>query len=128
MTPERNRRMMESYIVIKCGHEGIEKLLYHTGSSQDAVNKVMELRKHISEAKEHRKQVYEASGIVPDEDGYYIDDPWAKQLEDKLITSEEYFDAQYGEPDSYCVQKWDGKIFSCACKDLGCEPSEGWLM
>lgn len=31
-------------------------------------------------------------------------------------------------PDSYCVQKWDGKEFKCCCKELGVSPSKPWMM
>ena len=44
------------------------------------------------------------------------------------ISHEEYSMAKYGKPDAFCAQKWDGKSFGCACKELNCEPDEMWLM
>jgi len=46
----------------------------------------------------------------------------------KEITHEEYSMAKYDKPDAFCAQKWDGKSFGCACKELNCEPDETWLM
>lgn len=35
------------YLVIECGYEGIEKIVYPTLDSTEAVNKILEIRKQI---------------------------------------------------------------------------------
>ena len=117
--------MKELYVIVRCGYEGIEKLVYPTLSQDDAVNKIKELRKNITDAIEHKNKVLEEFGTGIDEN---LDTIWDKMLFDKKITYEEYENSNHINPDSYCIRKWSGNEFYCACKELDVEPSEPWLM
>jgi hypothetical protein len=112
------------FVVIRCGYEGIEKLIYASADGKDASLMVKNLRQDIFNAREHRKKVFEEFGEGVDEE---YNDVWDKMYCDKKITEKEWNDS-HTEPDSYCVQKWDGQNFSCACKELDCEPENTWLM
>lgn len=124
------------YLVIKCGHEGIEELVLPTVDSTEAANKVLSLRKQIVNLQKRRIEILEKHG--KDEDGDYLEDEDCLDAWDKMgfptklggtgeITSEEHDLGKYGEPDAYCVMKWDGDKFSCACKELNIETSEPWF-
>lgn len=115
----------EIFVVIVCGYEGIEKLVFATAYSVAAANKVSELRNDIIQARKHRDEVLKEFGDQEDEN---LCDAWDRMYFDKKITEKEHSDSKYREPDSYCVQKWDGNKFSCVCKELGCEPEKSWLM
>jgi len=119
-----NTFLTEIFVVIKCGYEGIEGLIYATNDASDAVNKVKTLRQEILKAKERMNKILAEHGNEEDEnyDNYYD-----KMLKNKEIEWDEYVKAKYENINAYCVQKWDGKKFSCVCNELGCEPSETWL-
>lgn len=113
------------YVIIECGYEGIKELVYATADSKDAANKIKELRQDIICARKHRKAVLKGCGKGLDEN---FEDAWFKQLIYKQITQKQHDDGAYRDPDSYCVQMWNGTKFSCACVELKCEPSKEWLM
>lgn len=117
--------LKEVFVVIQCGHEGIENLVYATADGSDAANKVFELRNDIVEARKHMDEVLAEFGDQEDEN---LNNAWDRLLYEDKISSKEYDNSKYIEPDAYCVQKWDGKVFSCVCKELGCEPEKSWLM
>jgi len=99
--------MKEAYLIIKTGCEGIEKLCYLTEDQKDAVKKTMDFKRKILEEKEKRK----------------IRD---KTEKDRYPMSDGSYDFLYN-PDFYCVQKWNGESFECACKELGVPPSKKML-
>lgn len=106
---------MESlYLIIECGHEGIESILFPTQDPEEAKEKVIFLRKSIIEAKAKRHS--------------FGEDKWKEMMNADEITWEEYERGEYGKADSYCAQKWNGQKFVCCCPELGVEPSEPWLM
>lgn len=117
------------FVVIRCGYEGIEKLVYASADGKDASLKVKNLRQDILNAREHRKKVLEeyGEGVDGNCNDIWDKDIWDKMYCDKKITEKEWNDS-HTEPDSYCVQKWDGQQFSCTCKELDCEPENTWLM
>jgi hypothetical protein len=113
------------FVVIQCGYEGIQGLIYASAEGSDASAKVKTLRAEILNAIERMKKILAEHGEEEDEDfNTYYD----RMLHKKEIEWEEYNNAKYCEPDAYCVQKWDGQKFSCACKELDCEPEKAWLM
>jgi hypothetical protein len=113
------------FVVIQCGHEGIEGLIYASAEGSDASAKVKTLRAEILNARERMKKILAEHGEDEDEDfNTYYD----RMLHKKEIEWEEYNNAKYREPDAYCVQKWGGQKFSCVCKELDCEPEKSWLM
>ena len=119
--------MEEIFVIIQCGYEGIDKLVYATLNSTDAINKINELKQNILAAREHRKQVIaELGGDL--NDSVNTDTDWDKLLYDNKITRQEYEDACCNDPDQYCIQKWDGETFKCVCQESNCPPSEMWLM
>lgn len=115
----------EIFVVIRCGYEGIESLVYACVDEKYASEKVKSLRQDILDARNHREEVLKEFGDQEDEN---LCDAWDRMYFDKKISGKEHEDSKYREPDSYCVQKWDGKVFSCVCKELGCEPEKSWLM
>lgn len=113
------------FVVIQCGYEGIEGLIYASAEGSDASVKVKTLRAEILNARERMKKILAEHGEEEDKDfNTYYD----RMLHKKEIEWEEYNNAKYREPDAYCVQKWDGQKFSCVCKELDCEPEKSWLM
>lgn len=122
---EVNTVLPTVYVVIKCGYEGIEGLIYSTLNADEATEKVKTLRDEILRAKSRMNKIIEEFGNEEDED--YNTHYDRMQLAGE-ISYEEYSMAKYDKPDAFCAQKWDGKSFGCACKELGCEPDEVWLM
>ena len=115
----------EYYLIIECGCEGIEQLVYPTNNGIDAKNKLKSIREDIAKAKEHMKKVLKEFGEEKDD---CFEDAWDKLYYDKKITAEEHDMGCFKNPDAYCIQKWDGKNFICVCGELDCEPSKPWFM
>jgi hypothetical protein len=122
--------MEEAYLVIKCVYEGIEDLNYLTESKDDAIDKINSLKNDIIKAKLHKEQVLKDAGILTKEDlekyktEHKYEDPWDELDTAEEITFDEYSKGKWGDPDDYCVRKWDGKEFKCCCQELGVPPSE----
>jgi len=100
--------MTDIYVVVKTGCEGIDKLCYATTDPKEALNAIEKLRKNILEEKEQRKKEDMEFGYAKEE---------RRQLDER------FYDFRY-DPDFYCIQKWDGKKFTCCCAELGCKPSK----
>lgn len=124
------------YLVIECGYEGIERLVFPTLDAKEASDKVLEIRKKIIELQKRRFEVLEKFG--KDKDGEYLEDEHCQDAWDRMglseksggtgeLTSEEWKMGRHGEPDAYCVRKWDGKSFECVCKELKVEPEKNWM-
>jgi len=94
--------MKEAYLIIKTGCEGIEELCFLTSLPKEAIEKTMELKRTILEEKEKAK---------------------IRDRKDGFSNHESFYDFIYN-PDFYCVQKWDGEKFKCACSELGVKPSK----
>jgi len=122
---EVNTVLPTVFVVIKCGYEGIEGLIYATLNADEATEKVKTLRDEILSAKSRMNKINEEFGEDEDEDYTTHYDRMQRNGE---ISYEEYSMAKYDKPDAFCAQKWDGKSFGCACKELNCEPDEMWLM
>jgi len=115
--------LSEIFVIIKYGFEGIDKLVYVTNSADDASDKVKSLRQETLNAKERMQRILSEHGDEEDEN---FDNYYDRMLKKKEIEWSEYEKAKFENPDAYCVQKWDGQKFSCACQEIGCEPSEMW--
>lgn len=116
--------MNEIFIIIQCGHEGIEKLLFATTDKNEAINKVNELKSKILIAIEHKNKILDEFGREEDENcNTYYD----RMCMNQEISFEEYDNATFQDPNAYCIQKWDGKEFSCVCNELNCAPDKAWL-
>lgn len=120
-----NHSLAAVFVVILCGYEGIEGLIYASSEGSDASAKVKTLRTEIFNARERMKKILAENGEEDDEN---FNNYYDRMLQKKEIDWEEYNNAKYREPDAYCVQKWDGEKFSCVCKELDCEPNKSWLM
>lgn len=114
----------EIFVVIECGYEGIENLSYATTDSKLAVERTKSLRAEILAAKEHKKKVLEEFGDEEDENCH---DAWTRMYLSGELDHKEH-DLEYKDPDSICLQKWDGNKFSCACTELGCPGEKSWIM
>lgn len=128
MTQEINNiesSLTEAFVVIQCGYEGIEGLIFASSSGDEAAEKVKALRDKILKAQERMNQIIAEHGSEEDEE---YRTHYDRMFDREEIDWEEYNDAKYREPDAYCVQKWDGKKFSCVCEELGCKPEKTWLM
>lgn len=116
--------MMEIYVVIKAGEEGIEGLLYADVDETKAVEQVKKLRQHIIHDKAKRESILSKF----DKCESHEDDEWDHMLSRGDIEWDEYSNGKYENPDSICIQKWDGKEFNCVCPNLDVAPSTTWLM
>ena len=114
--------MEEQFLIIKCGHEGIEKLCYLTINPKDVKDKILSLRKDIQDNRDKVKEF----DIDPDCDEWEVKEKIGELYVNEKI-SQEVYTSFYDNPDQYCVQKWNGKEFECCCKELGVEASETWL-
>ncbi len=113
------------YVVIRCGYEGIESLVFGSLNGTEASNKVKSLRQDILNAVAHRKKVLDEFGREEDEN---FSDAWDRMYYEGKISNKEHDNSKFMEPDAYCVMKFDGDKFSCACKELDCEPDKNWAM
>lgn len=123
---------MEFYLVIECGHEGIQCLVLPTTIPTEARDKVLELRETIYSTREKIKNGLalklnkDVSEVT--EDDIEDDDDITMELKNKGELSLAELQTVFKSPDSYCVQKWNGNKFDCYCKELGIEPSKAWVM
>lgn len=113
------------FVIIEAGHEGIEKMLYASEDEDVVSKKIKALKTEVLEAKERMNKILAEHGSEDDSD---FNNYYDRMLRKQEIEWEEYDNAKFKNPDSYCVQKWDGQSFSCACKEFGCELDKVWLM
>jgi hypothetical protein len=117
--------LKELYVIVLCGCEGIDSLVYATLDKEDAVNAIKTLKNDITKAIEHQNKVFEEFGSEENEQWNTV---WDRMYFNKEITNKEHDDACFKDPDAYCIRKWNGIEFSCVCSELGCSPSKPWLM
>lgn len=109
-----NEMLPAVYVVIKCGYEEIDGLIYATTDGEKAAAKVKFLRADISAAKLEMDKVGE--------------EKWKEMYDNDELDYGKYSMAKFEKEDAYCMQKFDGQRFDCCCKEFGVEPSETWLM
>ncbi len=122
--------MNPRYIIIECGCEGIDHLLYATDSSDDVIKKINNIKSDILTAHEYKKNIldkYKKSDSTLDLDDDDLCDVWDKMYADGEL-NKNYYKNSKKNPDSYCVQKFDGERFDCACDELKCNPTQSWIM
>ena len=117
--------MSEIYVVVECGYEGIEKLLYASPDKEAAAKYVHDKRAKVLELRERRKGVLAAAGQSESED--LDEDAWDKALFEKQITHEEWKMGKYTDPDAYCAQVYAGEKFECCCKEIGVAADKNWF-
>ena len=105
--------MSDIYIVIKCGFEGIEKILRGFTNPNDAINLIKKERER-----------YNNPSKDDDEVSYYFYLQQDEVLEDKA-DADKWLEL---EKRSYCIQRDSGDGFECVCKELGVELNdEPWF-
>lgn len=110
-------------VIIYCGYEGIEELVFASDDEEETRKKIMELKEEaklaaVEASKYSEDQKYEMMNSLLDGDD-----------EESMKRSEEYnkiFNSRQ-DPDRYCVMTYDGKEFKCNCNELGVSPKETWL-
>ena len=93
--------MKEAYLIIQTGYEGIEQLNYLTSLPTLAIKRLEQIYEEIDNNSER------------DPDGW--------REENNFIAKRHQIQK---DKDFYCIQKWNGKKFDCACHLLGVEPSK----
>jgi len=103
-------------VIVYCGYEGIEELVFASSNEDETVKKMMELKSKAI-----------ANKIEADK---YTDE----QKHEMLMSEDEAMIKKYGEtfnlhddPDRYCVMTFKDGKFACSCKDLGVSPEKPWL-
>ena len=103
------------HVIIYCGYEGIEKLVFASTDVKETVNKILELK---SGANINRLEAEKYS---------------EEQREEMLDSDDVKIMAEYdrifngdNDPDRYCVMTFKDGKFTCACTDLGVPPKESW--
>ena len=119
--------MDEIFVIIKCGYEGIDGLIFASVKTDDTINKLKDLRQNILDAKLRYKLLVKENGLKNDDDDDDFDDNIDKLLKDDKLSFEDW-QLITTNPDRYCIQKWDGTNFKCFCDELKMNPSENWLM
>ena len=71
--------------------------------------------------------IYKKSDSTLDLDDDDLCDVWDKMYADGEL-NKNYYKNSKKNPDSYCVQKFDGERFDCACDELKCNPTQSWIM
>lgn len=103
------------HVIIYCGFEGIEELIFASTNEQEAINKLIELRTAANEIKE------ESSQYTEDQKDEMLDseDPETKAKARRILFGK--------DPDAYCIMSFDGDKFKCSCQELGVAPNKSWL-
>jgi len=108
---ERDREMTDIYIVVKCGHEGIESLLRGFTDPDDAVELINKERAR-----------YDNPSKDDVEFSYYfhlLKNGVNKETADKHLEAEKR---------AHCIQRDSGDGFECVCEELGVALHDGfWL-
>jgi len=88
------------YLIIKTGYEGIEELCYLTADKDEVKQKFEELvLKEVEEYEELKK--------LAKQEGFTLSSKSEQEIRD-----------------FFCVQKWNGREFKCACGDFDLAPSK----
>ena len=103
----------EVFVVIQCGYEGIDKLLFASTKGYEAAQKVIDIRKEYEDIEEKRIDIKRR---LEKKYGGNIEEV---QFDFNVVAEEEFreynkFFLEAINPDSVCLRKWDGKEFSCA--------------
>lgn len=117
------------YVIYKCGYEGIEEVTDPTTDPREALTNIIKRRKVVKDAKSKFKEVVDKAGTqaVDPEDIDDFDDAWDEMMKEKKITFEEWQEGKFGNPDQWCLRKWDGEKFECCCNEFGVKTEKTWL-
>jgi len=115
------------YIIVFCGYEGIDNILWAGSCREEAIFKMKEARHKIDKlsklyAKYHDWDDEKETYVREPERYYDILDVWPQPWKEIMVMDDER------NTDRLCVMKSQGEWgFRCACKDLGVSPKESWL-
>lgn len=121
------------YIIVFCGYEGLDAVLWAGDDKVEAVAKVKEARCKISKlSKLKEKYGMPEEGFEEDEDAwmaecdrrsdryYKILSKWPELWRHLGIMGDEH------DTDRVCVMQGEEWGFECVCKELEVSPSESW--
>lgn len=103
-------------VIIYCGYEGIENLVFASTDTDETKKKILELRA-------------EANARKAEGDKYTEEQREAMLDSEDIEVQKEYHRIFYDgkEPDRYCVMTFKDNEFKCSCNELGVAPKESWL-
>ena len=94
-------KMRKAYLIIETGFEGIEELCYLTDIPAKAVKRLRKIHQKIDDESERDPESWrEQNNFIAN----------LHRIQDKK--------------DFYCIQRWNGQTFECACNELGIETSK----
>jgi hypothetical protein len=94
----------EYYLIIRHGYEGIQEIVYPTDNKDDVILKFNSILENIKIAREKYGN-YESEDLID-------------MLLKKEITNKDIDYAKHNNPEDYCIYKWNGEKFGCACEEL----------
>ena len=104
------------HVIVYCGYEGIDELVFASVDVEDVKRKIKELRT--------------AADLQKTEAAKYTEDQEEEmeESEDPEVLKE-YSRIFLGKKDAnrYCVMTYDGKSFECTCNELDVSPDDVWL-
>ena len=103
-------------VIIYCGFEGIEKMVFASTDEEETIKKMISLKTAATEAK-----------LEADK---YTDEQKESMLDSEDIEVHKEYDRIFhgdNDPDRYCVMTFKDDKFECSCTELGVPPKESWL-
>ena len=104
-------------VIVYCGFEGIEELVFASSSDEETINKMYELKAEC-DALDVEASTYgsedELEDLLDKEEDRDLARKYAKLL-------------NHNKADRYCVQTYSDGKFKCSCNELGVSPKEPWL-
>lgn len=100
-------------LIIYCGWEGIEELVFASTNVEDTKKKLLELRAKADLVKEEASQ--------------YDTEEKQDELEEKDMNKYADLFIHNKNADQYCVQSFKEGKFSCTCAEFNAAPKENWL-
>jgi len=114
------------YVIVFCGYEGIDDVLWAGSSRDEAIAKIKEASNKITRLSKIYHKYGEYKDYDDEEDGlwrrpYDIAEKWGRPWDNLCIMGHQ------DDIKGLCVMKLQGEWgFRCCCKELGFE-TEGWL-
>jgi hypothetical protein len=104
------------HVIVYCGYEGIDELVFATVDGEEAKQKIKELRLAAD------NRAVEAAKYTDDEQEEMLEseDPEVRREYHRIFSGQK-------DSDRYCVMTYDGTSFECTCNELDVPPKEAWL-
>ena len=120
MTEEKQEKdVVETFVLIQIGCEGIERLLWTTQSEQEARDKIKEIKDRADKLKAERDAYFAKFGELSATQKMEKEDDWLEMKQDQL--GDGNFSYRDLSANRYCMMSFkDGdNEFSCICSRLG---------